>query len=322
MKGPEAGADLQEIDEGNRRDYELEEDRKYTLPGTTHQRRILVFRKTGSRIRRSHHIFKNSEETMGTPITSADNRTFRELKKLGSPAGIKKAGSIILSGKKVVAEALADERIKKHQIIIFDGYGETDEVMNARFREYAASANLLILKKGLYGELDIFNTDGPLLVTETPETAEWTGPEKPGCYLLVPFQDPQNVGTVIRSAAGFGVSGIILLRESSTPFHPRAVRASAGSVFNAPLFRGPSLQELSAGSLSGIPVIPLDRNGKDITGFTFPETFYLLPGLEGPGIPEEMKKTAVSIPLSESIESLNAAIAATIAMYEWKRQQN
>ena len=321
MKGPEADTDLNDIDEKNSMDFSLSTDRKYRLPDTTHERRILVFTKTGTKTSRAHHIFKDAAETLGTPITSADNKTFKDLKKLTAPAGMKKAGAMLLSGRKLVAEALADETRKKQQLVLFDGYKETDTDLNDRYEEYASSGRLLILKKSLYNELDLFNTGGPLLVTDMPVMEEWTGPSEPGCYLVVPFQDPQNVGTVIRSAAGFGVSGIILLREAAHPFHPRAVRASSGAVFSAPLFRGPSIREFLEDT-GDIRLVALDRGGSDIRDFTFPETFYLLPGLEGPGLPDELRAEALSIPLSGDIESLNAAMAATLALYEWKRQKH
>jgi len=58
-----------------------------------------------------------------------------------------------------------------------------------------------------------------------------------------------------------------------------------------------------------------------MAAFDFPDAFVLLPGIEGPGLPDELKKTAVSIPLEPGIESLNASISASIALYEWKKRQ-
>ncbi len=320
MKGPEAGEDLKQISEKNRRTFRIAEDRKYTLPGTGYARRILVFEKTTSEIKKAHVILKNQDETLGIPVTSPDNKTFRELKKLTSSQGMKKAGAVLLSGKKIVAEALKDPSITKHQLILMDGYREKDPVMNSFYEEYAAEGKLFLLKPGLFHELDIFGTDGPLLCSETPLIPEWTGSAaEKGCWLLVPFQDPKNVGTVIRCAAGFDAAGIILLKESANPFHPGSVRASSGTVFHAPLFRGPSITDF-ARMAGQIPVVALDRNGTDIGNFEFPETFYLMPGIEGPGLPEEMRSGAVSIPLNSSVESLNGAVAASIAIYEWKRR--
>jgi len=85
--------------------------------------------------------------------------------------------------------------------------------------------------------------------------------------------------------------------------------------------RGPSIRELAELAGKGeITVVALDRSGQDIRDFIFPGSFMLLPGIEGPGLPEQIKKGAVSIPLSPDVESLNGAVAASIALYEWRRR--
>ena len=61
-----------------------------------------------------------------------------------------------------------------------------------------------------------------------------------GCTLFVPFQDPENVGAVIRSAAAFGVARVVLLREAAHPFHPRSSRAAGPALFQVPLQVGPA----------------------------------------------------------------------------------
>jgi len=133
---------------------------------------------------------------------------------------------------------------------------------------------------------------------------------------LVPFQDPENVGAVVRSAVAFDVDRIILLAESANPFHPKAVRASAGTVFSARLFQGPSLSELP----HDLPVIALSSSGQPLAQARFPESFCLLTGMEGPGLPPRWQASAVAIPMAPGVESLNAAVATAIALYEWRRQ--
>lgn len=320
MKGPNAANDLETIDENNKRDFSINVDTEYTLPETTYRRHILSFTKTSSETKRSYHILKDSDETPGTVISSADNKIFKELKKLTSAAGIKKSGTFLISGKKIILEALELPHIKKEFMIINDGYVENNETLNARFEEFRAAKKLLILKHALYNELDLFNTGGPILSAVLPEIEEWKKPEEPGCYMVIAFQDPQNVGAAIRSGAGFGVTGIIMLREAALPFHPKVIRASSGSVFNTRLYAGPSINDF-LDNTGETPLISLDGAGRDIKDFAFPDTFYLLPGLEGPGLPQKARQRSVSIPLENGLDSLNGPIAAAIALYEWKRQK-
>jgi tRNA G18 (ribose-2'-O)-methylase SpoU len=85
-----------------------------------------------------------------------------------------------------------------------------------------------------------------------------------------------------------------------------------------PLHTGPGLDTLKG---AACPLVVLSQKGTDIQNFAFPESFYLVPGLEGPGLPESLAETAaVSIPMASRVESLNAAIAVGIAVYVWKNR--
>jgi tRNA G18 (ribose-2'-O)-methylase SpoU len=121
---------------------------------------------------------------------------------------------------------------------------------------------------------------------------------------------------VIRSAAAFGVSQVILLAESAHPYHPKALRASGGSVSTMRLRTGPSLKDLPM----DLPVLALSADGRKISQSAFPETFGLLAGLEGPGLPSQWRNKALCIPIQPQVESLNAAAAVAVALYEWRRR--
>ena len=101
----------------------------------------------------------------------------------------------------------------------------------------------------------------------------------------MPFQDPENVGTVIRSAAAFGVAQVVLLREAAHPFHPRGGRAAGPALFQVPLRQGPSLEDLRVGK---VPLIALDTSGPELSEAPFPDTFGLVVGVEGPGLPRQL----------------------------------
>lgn len=167
----------------------------------------------------------------------------------------------------------------------------------------------------LYDTLDLFGTSYPIVLVKIEEIPKWSPSDglPQGCTLFVPFQDPENVGAVIRSAVAFGAAGIILLAEAANPFHPKSVRASGGVVFRANLLEGPSILDLP----EDMPLVTLSKEGQRISDFTFPAKFGLLPGIEGPGLPIRFRAAAVSIPISRQVESLNAVVAAAIALFEW-----
>ena len=113
------------------------------------------------------------------------------------------------------------------------------------------------------------------------------------------------------------VDRVVLLQEASHPFHPKAVRAAGSTLFRVPLLEGPSIEALHPDRL---PLIALSPAGRDIGRFHFPERFCLIPGLEGPGLTDTLAKAeTLSIPMARGVESLNAALAAGIALYLWRR---
>jgi len=177
------------------------------------------------------------------------------------------------------------------------------------------------LESPLFRELDTFGTDYPLLIVKVPEIPKYDKTTKtPSLLLLVPFQDPSNVGAVIRSAVAFDLTTIMLLDEAASPYHPKSIRASGGYVFAASFVRGQSIQSVD---LSGIPVIGLSSRGVPLSSFTFPEPCALLPGIEGPGLPDaSWLAETVAVPISPRVESLNAAVATAIALYSWHEKRS
>ena len=122
------------------------------------------------------------------------------------------------------------------------------------------SIEWLRFSASLFKQLDVVGTHGPLLLVKVPEIAPWSDELAwpSGCTVFVPFQDPENVGAVIRSAAAFGAARVVLLREAAHPFLPRASRAAGPALFQVPLQAGPPLAELRVESA---PLIALDMTG-------------------------------------------------------------
>jgi RNA methyltransferase, TrmH family len=139
----------------------------------------------------------------------------------------------------------------------------------------------------------------------------------PLCVYLHGVGDPGNVGTILRSAQAFGASSVVLGPGCADPHAPKAVRASMGAIFDVPIGRAASVQELPgrriALSAAATEVLegPAPPGGEDVT---------LLIGAERDGLPAALVSSCerhARIPIAS--ESLNAAMAATVALYETTR---
>jgi TrmH family RNA methyltransferase len=138
-------------------------------------------------------------------------------------------------------------------------------------------------------------------------------PPKPRPVTLALWRvaDPGNVGTLIRAADAFGAA-VALSDRCADPTGPKALRASAGSIWRVPLVPFSALpgRRVALVSGGGAPLSQLDLEG---------ETTFLV-GAEREGLPAEIERDAEAwIPIGGA-ESLNAAVAGSIALYEWRRQ--
>jgi RNA methyltransferase, TrmH family len=143
-------------------------------------------------------------------------------------------------------------------------------------------------------------------------------PVGPLCLYLHGVGDPGNVGTVLRSASAFGASSVALGPGCADPYGPKAVRASMGAIFAVRVARVESVAELP-----GERVALVARAGEPLGVSMGPVT--LLVGAERDGLPEEVLagcERVAHIPIDGGAESLNAAMAATVALYELTRQAN
>jgi RNA methyltransferase, TrmH family len=148
----------------------------------------------------------------------------------------------------------------------------------------------------------------------------WAAPAGPLCVSLGGVADPGNVGTVIRGAHAFGAAGVALGPGCADPFGPKAVRASMGAIFAVALARVGD-----AGELPGERIALVARAGEplaDVVGGPQRGDLTLLVGAERDGLPAEVVAACdrvAHIPIAG--DSLNAAMAATIALYETSRVQ-
>ncbi|MGO9900869.1 MAG: TrmH family RNA methyltransferase [Solirubrobacteraceae bacterium] len=140
-------------------------------------------------------------------------------------------------------------------------------------------------------------------------------PTGPLCVYLHGVGDPGNVGAVLRSAHAFGASCVALGPGSADPFSPKAVRASMGAIFHVPVVKA------TADALPGITIALEATAERSLLAIAHaPDEISLLIGAERTGLPAEVLagvEQVASIPIAT--HSLNAAMAATIALYEVTR---
>lgn len=249
--------------------------------------------------------------TPATQITSATNSQFKIWKSLLTSKGIKEHLHFFLMGKKLVEEFLnSPTQGFKAEYIIFD-----EEII------LKTPIKKTLLTRELFKELDILGTKSPLLILSFEDFKEKKITDMPqGLELICPLGDPRNLGALVRSSVGFGVNELILTKESTHPFLPQAIKASSGAALKMKFSKTKS-------ALSEIALVgenyALALFGEDITKVKWPENLRLWVGEEGPGLSLEhsQKKTMkfINIPTHE-IESLNAMVSTSLAIWEWKKR--
>lgn len=237
-------------------------------------------------------------------INSHDNRQLRELRSLRTAHGRAKSGPprrFVAEGEDLVAAA--------------DAAG-----WDALGRYVAAGSGLggTEVEPGLLARASSLGSGARILAVYEQR---WAEPAGPLCVYLHGLADPGNVGAILRSALAFGASSVVLGRGTADPFGPKAVRASMGAVFSVPLARveRATPAELAA-ALPGRKVALAARSGVSLAEPLRPGPLTLLVGAEREGLPPDLLEAADEtrhIPIAS--ESLNAAMAATVALYEISR---
>lgn len=150
--------------------------------------------------------------------------------------------------------------------------------------------------------------------------------ECPFLLVLENLQDPGNLGTIVRTAEGAGVTGIILSRDSVDIYNPKTIRSTMGSVYRMPVCYAQDIREvLKTLKSRGIAAYAAHLDGihaYDEEDYRKPCAFLI--GNEGNGLQEETAEKAgkyIRIPMKGQVESLNAAVAASILMFEAARQR-
>lgn len=138
------------------------------------------------------------------------------------------------------------------------------------------------------------------------------------------IQDPGNAGTIVRACEAFGATGVAFLKGSVDPFNPKAIRASAGSIFRVPL--AAALDErllLAAIEQRKMDIFAMMPGGVlPLEDCRLERRCALVIGSEGHGVSQRLRSKAIDVRIpTVGVESLNAAMAATVVLYEARKQR-
>lgn len=147
--------------------------------------------------------------------------------------------------------------------------------------------------------------------------------DKKGKYIaLENLSDPSNLGAISRTAEALGINGIIISADSCDPFNPKVLRASMGTLLRMPLFIAEDIIEFAKSNELTTYACVVDSNVQKITDISFSGGSVALIGNEANGLRDKTIQNSdfkITIPMIGKAESLNAAVAASIAMWELMR---
>ncbi|MCR5137582.1 MAG: RNA methyltransferase [Oscillospiraceae bacterium] len=245
-------------------------------------------------------------------LSSRQNGRIRHIRELASSAELRHQENCFLcDGEKLLVEALRSG-------------AEIESVFwrGNRMNTYPAFPEETLLTDELFDYVSpMKNSPGPLFTVRCRETAFQ---EKLSCALVLEgVQDPGNVGTVLRSADAFGTDAVILLEGCADLYAPKTVRATMGAIFrqNAVMMKREQLPGFCSSHGLRLLGAALSANARSVKEISLRHTAVAI-GSEGRGLSRELLdlcEETVIIPMCGEAESLNAAVAASVLMWEMRR---
>jgi TrmH family RNA methyltransferase len=259
---------------------------------------------------------------MMSVITSRQHPIVKEFRDLARGAG----PLMLLDGWHLLGEA-ADASVAVEKIAICGPPTANEKTIVDRLRRHGA---LVVDVSGtVLNALSPVNSPTGVVATARIPSVTSASVLAPAPALVLAatgLQDPGNAGAIIRSAAAAGATGVVLDELSADPWGWKALRASMGSAFRLPVIRSRALAALIADwRAAGVRIVATaPRGGVSMYNVDFTKPMALLLGGEGSGLPDDLAAAAdtrVSIPMHGGIESLNAAVAAAVVLFEAQRQR-
>lgn len=247
-------------------------------------------------------------------ITSRSNDKIKRYRSLLSKP---EEGLVCLEGQRLVADSI-DAGARLLSIYISPKAHAIEETGSILLRAEESGAEVIEVSEDVLQYM--CDTEHPrgIVAVASWNSAVGIDLEKPA-VALDGVQDPGNVGTIIRSAAAFGYGAVLLGGETAKAYSPKVARASMGSIYRLDILHLKNL----AGSLQGLKdcgckVYGLDMDGDPVDAIVLTMPYCLVVGSEGAGLSDGVRAVLdglVSIPMKGGVESLNAAVASSIAMW-------
>lgn len=256
-------------------------------------------------------------------ITSSSNQQMKHILQLNKKAKTRYEQRVFVAeGVKMCMEA-PRERI--HAMYVSESF-LADSAQAQMLKDYSYE----VVKDAVFKTIS--NTQTPQGILALVKMPEYTledllgGGQPPHLLILESIQDPGNLGTMMRTGEGAGITGIIMNKTTVDLFNPKTTRSTMGSLYRVPFYVTEDLyQTIRELKEKGIRLYAAHLDGAvpyDEPDYTGPSGFFI--GNEGNGLQQETAQLAdayIKIPMEGKVESLNAAIAASLLMYEVNRQR-
>jgi TrmH family RNA methyltransferase len=254
-------------------------------------------------------------------ITSRDNPIFKRLKKLAESSRERREARMTLLDGEHLIESCIDAGGRPHTLLhSVSCAAEIWQPLAAR----CEGAKVVAIADSLFAELSPVESPTGVLAEAAWLEAGIQKDATPLVLLLEDIQDPGNMGSLLRSAAAAGATLAVLSKGCADAWSPKALRGGQGAQFVLPMLLRADLVEWMQSA--GMPVWALVLGGdKSLFELDLKLPVGILVGNEGAGLSDEVLKIAsgrVAIPMPGKVESLNAAAAAAIALFEAVRQRS
>lgn len=252
-------------------------------------------------------------------ITTTKNKKFKLIKSLKQKKARVNEGLFVVEGIKSVCDAVASD-FKVKYIVMGESFYK-DEIPSVN-----ADIEMLWVKDELFKTLcDTTTPQGIMAVLKIKEPSfEYINQDDLYIY-CDNIQDPGNLGTIIRTADAAGIGGVLLSDGCADLYSPKTVRSSMGSFFNIDIIPGFSYEALFDLKSKGFSLVcgALKDDSKEYTDTDFSKPTVIIVGNEANGVNDDILRECehIIIPIYGKAESLNAGVAASIMMYEAKRQR-